>query len=443
MIKNNKKGSVPVFLGTILLSFLLVVAILMESAVGIVGRGYADGVLNLAGRSILSEYDRHLKEDYGLFAVLMDAEEAEKKLTYYSNESFDSHFGYTDLFSLSLEEVRVDFSSYPLSNPDRLEKQIMEYMEFRIVSEGITALDLLENPKKLDCYCDKKTEAKSSALKVERDLKNQQIIKGLPSHVLKNEFDFTSALPQNFNMKKLLHITKDSISLNLYILKCFRHQLDDEDWNNTFFANEVEYILCGSESDSRNRTLVKASLLVLRTGIDLAHIYTDPLKRQSILTVAALVFPGAAAPAAAILIAIGWAAAEAANDLGRLAKGDRVPLYKTTADWMIDLDSLLEKKEEKTTMKRQTAGIVILKPESTGLDYENYLFLLLCFKSRETKLFRIMDLIQINMKGNYYSDFLLSHCYGGIDFVCRIERKNSFLPFGSLRKGVFYESHVY
>ena len=44
---------------------------------------------------------------------------------------------------------------------------------------------------------------------------------------------------------------------------------------------------------------------------------------------------------------------------------------------------------------------------SKGQDYEDYLRFILSFTERKVKLARIMDLIQINMKGNHNRDFLI------------------------------------
>ena len=63
--------------------------------------------------------------------------------------------------------------------------------------------------------------------------------------------------------------------------------------------------------------------------------------------------------------------------------------------------------------------------------------------NKETKLIRIMDLIQINMKGNYQEDFLISQCYWGVDFASTLERKSGFFVMSGTRIGKFVSSHVY
>jgi hypothetical protein len=65
---HSKKGSTSIFLTMILLSFLLIIGVFAEAAAGKASRTYANAVFDLAGRSILSEFDLNLKSDYGLYS---------------------------------------------------------------------------------------------------------------------------------------------------------------------------------------------------------------------------------------------------------------------------------------------------------------------------------------------------------------------------------------
>jgi hypothetical protein len=449
MMRNNKRGSVTVFLTAILPVFLLIIVFLAEASAGNAAREYAKDVLDLAGRSILSEYDRNLKENYGLFGLIMDPETAEHKLDYYVGHSLKSHYGKTDLFDLKAKKFRADLSGYALTDPDRLEKQIQDYMQYRIITEGLNAMDLLQKTPLLSSWSDDRTAAEGSEARTERILKNRRIIDALPSRQLedlrKSFFDF----PEGFDIKSLAGRSKEEVALNLYILRNFRHNADSGSWKETFFVNEVEYILCGRLSDKSNRELTDAALVTLRTSLNLAHIYADMEKREAVVAAAAIITPGPEATVTQLLIAALWAGAEADNDLKRLTSGKRVPLYKTADDWVIDLDYVLNKNyPDKISLVKDGSRVRDLDREndetiSDGLDYENYLFLLLCFKSRESKLLRIMDLIQLDMEGNHYADFRMGDCYGGIDFACTVVRESSFLPNSKLRTGEFLEKHVY
>ncbi|HQC82605.1 MAG TPA: DUF5702 domain-containing protein, partial [Bacillota bacterium] len=81
--------------------------------------------------------------------------------------------------------------------------------------------------------------------------------------------------------------------------------------------------------------------------------------------------------------------------------------------------------------------------EQEGLDYEDYLFLLLCFKDKESKLIRIMDLIQLNLKGTADEDFDMSRCYSGFSFRSKVKRTSGFPGVLNLRSGEFSGIHVY
>ncbi len=85
----NKKGSVAVFLLINFLVSVFVIGTFGEIASGIAARSFINAVIDLAGRSVLSEYDRYLKDRYGLFGMLMEPEAAESRLNFYILEGFN------------------------------------------------------------------------------------------------------------------------------------------------------------------------------------------------------------------------------------------------------------------------------------------------------------------------------------------------------------------
>ncbi|MDR0570910.1 MAG: DUF5702 domain-containing protein [Clostridiales Family XIII bacterium] len=50
----------------------------------------------------------------------------------------------------------------------------------------------------------------------------------------------------------------------------------------------------------------------------------------------------------------------------------------------------------------------------------DYLRVFLFFTPRETKLLRAMDLIQLNMKMDYYGDFLMQEHYAGVRYQVKL-----------------------
>ena len=64
----KKKGSSSVFLVMVLGTMITLAMAFVSAALRVGAIGYIDGVMNLSARSVLSEFDTHLKDDYGLFA---------------------------------------------------------------------------------------------------------------------------------------------------------------------------------------------------------------------------------------------------------------------------------------------------------------------------------------------------------------------------------------
>ncbi len=432
--KRDKRGSTTVFLCMILSSLLLLAGVLGEAAAGMASRSYGNRVFDLAGRSLLSEYDRALKDQYGIFGFLMEEEALEAGMRNYAEESFTTGIGKTNLLTFTLEEIRIDSSEHVLTNPELLEQQILEHMGYRVIFDALHLLDALRYLDADDTPMITEEEQENAEEKKMRTLRNEKIIGELPSRLLKgidsglkNILDLPS--PDAFGK-----IAYEELCLNLYIVKYFRHDLDQASWDNTFFFDEVEYILAGRLSDESNHTIVYLSLLAFRTIINAAHIHRDALKWEAVTAAAALAGGGVATvPATAAITAI-WAGAEAAMDLQRLERGERVPLIKTADDWVLDLDNALEGDLDR---EETVSG------HSDGLSYEEYLFLLLCFKDRESKLIRIMDLIQLNMKGNVNEHFAMNRCCSGFRYYAKVFRSKGFpgvLPF---RIGEFQGVHVY
>lgn len=432
--RGKKRGSTTVLLCMVLACLLFLVGMFGEAAAAMASRSYANAVFDLAGRSILSEYDCDLKSRYGIFGFCMEKEEVEEKLAEYAEVGFSTGIGKTSLLPLRLEEVHVDLSEHTLTNPELLEQQILELMGDRILFDALHVLEALvwideEEPARWE----EGHEEESHEINM-RVLRNGKIIQGLPSRLLSGmDGGFKSILelppPGDFG-----NVAFEEICVNLYILKYFRHNLDHPGWDSTFFSNEIEYILCGRLSDEANRNIVYLSLLAFRTAINAAHIHSDASKWEAVTMAAALAGGGVATPAAQAAITGIWAGAEAAMDMSRLEKGEKVPLIKTSEDWVLSLDNALEgiiNADENTS------------EDQDGLCYEDYLFLLLCFKDRESKLIRIMDLIQLNIKGQADEHFDMSRCYAGFSFRSIVHRRAGFPGVFYLRNGEFSGIHVY
>jgi len=108
-----------------------------------------------------------------------------------------------------------------------------------------------------------------------------------------------------------------------------------------------------------------------------------------------------------------WIAAETGNDLMLLEQGEKVALIKTSSQWATQ--NIVE------IWGGWTSTSTVHPADSSGLTYRDYLRMMLFVLDRETKLLRMMDLMQINLKGDYYGDFLMREHYIGFRFECMVD----------------------
>ena len=395
-ILSQKKGAVAVLLMCIMGSFILIISVLVAASVSASGKSYADAAFQLSGKSILSEYDRKLLDEYGLLCFRGDETDIKNKIKYYTNGSFDKnqviYSGLTsnkdrvDLMKMNLSDVDVTLKEYSMVNVDLYEDQIKEAL-------------------KTTLFKDKKRIVSDN--NDGRILKNEIVIESLPSSGYEKSFfpDFTDAanIP---SWEEVKNRSTNKFARCEYALNVFKYANGGGLDKKTFFNNEIEYILEGKLSDKKNYAAVKAKLITMRYSLNAVYLLTDKAKMAMITAHAAATGP--ATPAAQAIIFAAWVAAETDNDIGLLEKGDNVALLKTSANWA--LNDIVKVMEELSSENVVNPG------SKNGLSYNDYLRLLLYSSNREVTLLRMMDLTQINMKGVYYRDFLLKEYYAGFRF---------------------------
>ncbi|MBQ9931794.1 MAG: hypothetical protein IJO79_05510 [Firmicutes bacterium] len=256
-----------------------------------------------------------------------------------------------------------------------------------------------------------------------RVLANEDYMSILPSRLLEVDKGMAFSLSGSPAQNAAADL-KENFLLSTYIVRYFDSHLSREGEGKHYFQNEGEYVLFGQMSDDANYQRTKASLITLRTALNLIHIYTDEVKYQETLALAASILPGPAAPILQFVIALAWAGAEAGKDMERLEDGKNVPLFKTRESWILSLAG---------TVENASAA----EDEGRGLHYENYLFLFLLLTDREAKLVRIMDLIQINLQASHDSGFAMKDSYCSVAFTAEVVRRSGFFGKRGQRFGTF------
>lgn len=353
-----------------------------------------EGCVNSLGRiwtsSILGEYDLELLKRYDIFGYYATPHIVDEKIKIYADYSF------LKKKYIKVKECRSVLYDYALTNTKVFKRQITES------AKVMTAKTLIEN-KGNDYFNDNIAEGKIST----RELRSKKIVKALPSYgrddegLLERAKRFFSGI---LSMQDIIKKGTDAYLINKYIDLKFSSALDKQDDDKRYLQYEKEYIICGKKSDPGNLKGTKTRLIALREALNIAYLHADSEKSSQVLAAAELISPPPLVPATQETIIAAWALAESINDYKRLINGKKVPLIKDDKSWAVDLESVINNKEK---------GYIDTENDE-GSSYEDYLDALIYIMDEDTKLTRMMDLIQISMKFCCYRDFNLKNYYAGI-----------------------------
>lgn len=386
----SRRGSITIYLLLLLSSMIALSATFLQASITRVEESRQKAILDLAGRSVLAEYDRSLKDRYGLFGVRLSEDLLKQRISMYAGVSYEKEWG--DLYQLKGEELQVKLSEYKLMNLSVLEDQIQEYMKYQAVKGiGEEERSIPQSTK------DGIDQAPG------RVLRNEVISKGLPTSLV----GLSPGLHFSLDESARLLLSWDQIPAlvftDQYLLSQFRHHRSQNSAM-TFFRNEQEYLLFGYLEDDKNHESYLEALQWIRTSLNAAYLYQDPEKRRLTMEAASLLTPGPEAVVTQAVLIAGWAALEARNDRLLLDSGEPVPIWKEEETWAVTLKHVLENRQEDR---------IVVNHRKTGWYYEDYLHAMLLWKGREEKLMRALDLIQLNLKISADGTFTFQDLYGG------------------------------
>lgn len=158
---------------------------------------------------------------------------------------------------------------------------------------------------------------------------------------------------------------------------------------------ELEYCVAGKSSDFDNLEKTVKELLLIREAGNFMTIMQDGQKQALALEIAtaAVGFTGLAPLVQAVQIGIllAWSYVESILDVRCLLSGGSVPLVKAVSDWKSDVslgDKALADKDEKAESRKD------------GLNYREYLQILLLLVPEDTLAYRAMDVVEHNIALN-------------------------------------------
>lgn len=188
---------------------------------------------------------------------------------------------------------------------------------------------------------------------------------------------------------------------------------------------EMEYLLAGKKTDRENLEQTVSRLMAVREGLNLIHLLSSPEKRAEANNLAAVI-TGAGAVTPLILVVTFfilcvWAMGESVMDIRGLLAGNGVTILKTGQTWTLTLEKLLTMGSSRDI---GTGG------GEDGFRYLSWLKFLLIIEDMTRQNFRIMDMIQKNIRQNQ-DDFRIRNCVYQVRIKTRICGKHVFfaLPF--------------
>ncbi|MCR4691815.1 MAG: DUF5702 domain-containing protein [Lachnospiraceae bacterium] len=178
---------------------------------------------------------------------------------------------------------------------------------------------------------------------------------------------------------------------------------------------QMEYILEGKDNDVDNLKAVVTKLLALRETANVVYLFSDAAKMGEAEALAASIATAAGLPVLTepikISLLFAWAWAESVWDVRCLLAGRSVKILKTSQDWHCSLSGLLGDAGGELPPQEETDRSGLARISRGELGYEEYLLLFLSMEGKQTKLNRMMDLAELDVRknsGDY--GFFLSDC---------------------------------
>lgn len=214
----------------------------------------------------------------------------------------------------------------------------------------------------------------------------------------------------------------------------------------TALEYEIEYILKGKDSDYDNLKALASDLLIFRMLMNTTSLMINSKSNRQAREIAVLLVGFTGIPVLVTItktiILLVWGLAESFVDIATLLREKTVAIFKELKDFSIELKDLpfinkelIQKKVDK--INNQESPLYH--------DYSDYLYILLLLKKSETKTYRALDMIQVNMQKNYEETFFISNCIYGIQVSSSFLMEDKFisLPFVQGTIGSINEEYDY
>lgn len=165
----------------------------------------------------------------------------------------------------------------------------------------------------------------------------------------------------------------------------------DNEKNGSVLKYQLEYILCGKSSDWENLEKTSEKMLLMREAVNAAYIFSDSGKIAEAEAMAAALAAVTLMPEllepVKISILFAWSFLESMQDMKVLLNGGREPVVKTASTWQTDLEDIVN-----------VGGSLKDGGGGEGLEYKEYLAVMLLFENEDDVLYRMMDIMEMDVR---------------------------------------------
>lgn len=447
---STKKGSLTVFLALAMMVFLTFCLVLTEGVRFYYVRAKAEQAMDLAEFSVLSEYQYELLSRYGVFFLDLDYEQGEEHtavLEQRLNNYLSKNAEEVVTTGLTARDFRraTDQAGLPFV------KQAVEYKKvksgYKVLEELTGFSQGLGESVDLGEVLEENSQGASSILQGYVDEEGKPLFSvSLPnvsfpsvSALTEAVFGSTAMLSdksvnlQERLLKRTLKVgsgTREESSFldmqlfHSYLFEHFYHYGagDKNVWRNAL-EYQLEYIIAGKENDRKNLENIMWRIFLMRAGGNYLLYHSDA-KELAKAEAEAAALVGITGNAALIqmvreVLLISRAIEAGMKETKSIFAGESVPLYQNGTQ----------------------AGIF--------MGYEQYLLLFLNTTNQKEKVYRTMDLVELEVREKSgYENLCLDHCTDSffVEWKWQTETILKNLPFvesetfeNTIRRTIFYE----
>lgn len=455
-------GYLTVFAALILTVMLSLCLTLIEGARQNGIRMETEIIMDVGLDSVLAEYHRELLAQYNMFWIDTSygtanpsPQAAGRRLFHYlernciQDESFMGDFWYRDFLGMTVSSAQITGVSAAPDNGGKVFRRraveavrddigltwletVMEWLgtvegyeldsrdiehEKKSVDENIKEYDGMEKQVSETEWVTVTVENPTQPLEEQRSSGILNLVLEQPEEVSRTGVDLTGLLTYrkaqgninagNWQQALQEESFADRLLFEEYVLRYSGHYGEVKEMG--LLNYQTEYVIAGKSNDTDNLKSVVYRLSALREAANAVYLWGDETKcaqaQAAAAAAAAAMMVPEITPLLKASILLGWAYAESLYDIKVLLSGGRVPLLKNADNWHYDISCVFQGIEEEET-----------EGGGSGLDYSDYLRILLTMTDLEIQTSRFMDIVEMDIRqtpGN--SKFRMDGCVDRVE----------------------------